>query len=48
MSEDRKKRNKSSGVNTQDDTDANGKLDSPAAEQALQGQVDGLKHDLES
>ena len=81
MSEDRKKRKKSSGVNTQEDTDANGELDSPAADelaanegtsssapppkkklslkprmereaellnaiQALQGQVEMLKHDL--
>jgi hypothetical protein len=28
MSEERKKRKKSSGANTQDDTDANGELDS--------------------
>ena len=33
MSEDRKKRKKSSGVNTQEDTDANGELDSPAADE---------------
>jgi len=81
MSEDRKKRKKSSGVNTQKDTDANGELDSPASDeiaanegtsssapppkkklslkprmerkaellnaiQALQGQVEVLKHDL--
>jgi hypothetical protein len=32
-SEDRKKRMKSSGVNTQEDTDANGELDSLAADE---------------
>ena len=32
MSEDRKKRKKSSGVNTQDDTDAKGESNSPTAD----------------
>ena len=33
MSEERKKRKKSSEANTQYDTDANGELDSPAADE---------------